>query len=145
MALFENYDGRMPQLQPVLDKYGFKSFEDVKAYTNSKGVDAYSIVESTQPICFENVKWAYELGAAIAMKEGAAKAADAAKWMLTLPSGSASDCRHSAFPDLSLTSVRSVSATATWAQCCWMKRPNVLLSWQDTSPLQLLKAQSRSL
>ena len=31
MALFENYEGRMPQLQPVLDKYGFKSFEDVKA------------------------------------------------------------------------------------------------------------------
>ena len=25
MALFENYEGRMPQLQPVLDKYGFKS------------------------------------------------------------------------------------------------------------------------
>ena len=71
MALFENYEGRMPQLQPVLDKYGFKSFEDVKAFTNGKGVDAYSIVESTQPICFENVKWAYELGAAIAMKEGA--------------------------------------------------------------------------
>ena len=53
----------------------------MKAFTNSKGVDAYSIVESTQPICFENVKWAYELGAAIAMKEGAAKAADAAKWI----------------------------------------------------------------
>jgi hypothetical protein len=81
MALFENYEGRMPQLQPVLDKYGFSSFEDVKAYTNGKGVDAYSIVESTQPICFENVKWAYELGAAIAMKEGAKKAADAAKWI----------------------------------------------------------------
>ena len=41
MALFENYEGRMPQLQPVLDKYGFKSFEDVKAFTNGKGVDAY--------------------------------------------------------------------------------------------------------
>ena len=81
MALFENYEGRMPQLQPVLDKYGFKSFEDVKSFTNSRGVDAYSIVESTQPICFENVKWAYELGAAIAMKEGAVKAADAARWI----------------------------------------------------------------
>jgi hypothetical protein len=57
MALFENYEGRMPQLQPVLDKYGFKSFEDVKAYTNSKGVDAYNIVESTQPICFETETW----------------------------------------------------------------------------------------
>ena len=79
MALFENYEGRMPQLQPVLEKYGFKDFDDVKAYNNSKGVDAYSIVESTQPICFENVKWAYELGAAIAMKEGVKTAAEAAK------------------------------------------------------------------
>ena len=34
MALFENYEGRMPQLQPVLDKYGFKNFEEVKAFTN---------------------------------------------------------------------------------------------------------------
>ena len=79
MALFENYEGRMPQLQPVLEKYGFKNFDDVKAYNNSKGVDAYSIVESTQPICFENVKWAYELGAAIAMKENVKTAAEAAK------------------------------------------------------------------
>ena len=79
MALFENYEGRMPQLQPVLEKYGFKDFDDVKAYNNSKGVVAYSIVESTQPICFENVKWAYELGAAIAMKEGVKTAAEAAK------------------------------------------------------------------
>ena len=81
MALFENYEGRMPQLQPVLDKYGFKSFEDVKAFTNSRGVDAYSIVESTQPICFENVKWAYELGAAIAMKKNAETAAKAAEYI----------------------------------------------------------------
>ncbi len=79
MALFENYEGRMPQIQPVLDKYGFKDFEDVKAFNNAKGVDAYKIVESTQPICFENAKWAYELGAAIAMKEGVKSAAEAAR------------------------------------------------------------------
>ena len=41
MALFENYEGRMPQLQPVLDKYGFKSFEDVKAFTSSKFLKPY--------------------------------------------------------------------------------------------------------
>ncbi len=81
MSLFENYEGRMPQLQPVLEKYGFKNFEEVKAFNNARGVDAYSIVESTQPICFENAKWAYELGAAIAMKEGAKSAAEAAKWI----------------------------------------------------------------
>ena len=40
MALFENYEGRMPQLQPVLEKYGFKDFDELKAYNNSKGVDA---------------------------------------------------------------------------------------------------------
>ena len=79
MALFENYEGRMPQIQPVLDKYGFKDFDEVKAFNREKGVDAYSIVESTQPICFENAKWAYELGAAIAMKEGVKSAADAAR------------------------------------------------------------------
>ena len=79
MALFENYEGRMPQIQPVLDKYGFKDFDEVKAFNNEKGVDAYKIVESTQPICFENAKWAYELGAAIAMKEGVKTAAEAAR------------------------------------------------------------------
>jgi len=81
MALFENYEGRMPQLQPVLDKYGFANFEEVKAFTNAHGVDAYKIVTETQPICFENAKWAYELGAAIALKEGAKNAAEAAKWI----------------------------------------------------------------
>ena len=35
MALFENYEGRMPQLQPVLEKYGFKDFDELKAYNNS--------------------------------------------------------------------------------------------------------------
>ncbi|MBO4448467.1 MAG: GGGtGRT protein, partial [Kiritimatiellae bacterium] len=59
--------------------YGFKDFDEVKAFNNAKGVDAYKIVESTQPICFENAKWAYELGAAIAMKEGVKTAAEAAR------------------------------------------------------------------
>ncbi len=78
MALFEGYERRMPQLQPVLDKYGFKDFEELKAYNNSKGVDAYAIVEGVQPIAFENAKWAYELGAAIALKKGVKTAAEAA-------------------------------------------------------------------
>ena len=134
MALFENYEGRMPQLQPVLDKYGFKNFEEVKAFTNGKGVDAYSIVESTQPICFENVKWAYELGAAIAMKEGAKNAAEAVP-----------RCRPSASPVPSRTSARSVSATATWARCCWTRRPSALRSSRAMSPSPPRKARSRSL
>ena len=79
MALFEGYERRMPQLQPVLEKYGFKDFEELKAFNNSKGVDAYKIVEGIQPICFENACWAYTVGAAIALKSGVKSAAEAAK------------------------------------------------------------------
>ena len=79
MALFEGYDRRIPQIQPVLDKYGFKDFEDVKQFNLSKGVDAYAIVEGIQPIAFENAKWAYVLGAALAMKKGVTTAAEAAE------------------------------------------------------------------
>ena len=79
MALFEGYERRMPQLQPVLEKYGFKDFDELKAFNNSKGVDAYKIVEGIQPIAFENAKWAYELGAAIALKKNVKTAAEAAK------------------------------------------------------------------
>jgi hypothetical protein len=42
------------------------------------GVDCEKIVRGTQPICFENAVWAYTVGAAIAIKAGAKKAADAA-------------------------------------------------------------------
>ena len=135
MALFENYEGRMPQLQPVLDKYGFKDFDEVKAYTNSKGVDAYSIVESTQPICFENVKWAYELGAAIAMKEGVKTAAEAAK---RIGEGLQAFCIPGSVADQ-----RTVSVTATRALCCLMKTPSASLSSRVTSPSRPPKARLR--
>ena len=79
MALFEGYERRIAQLQPILEKYGFKDFDELKAYNNSKGVDAYKIVEGIQPIAFENAKWAYEVGAAIALKKGVKPAAEAAE------------------------------------------------------------------
>ena len=37
MALFEGYERRMPQLQPVLEKYGFKDFDELKAYQQRQG------------------------------------------------------------------------------------------------------------
>ena len=79
MSLFESYERRIPQIQPILDKYGFKDFEDVKNFNLSKGVDAYAITEGIQPIAFENAKWAYTLGAAIALKKGVKTAAEAAE------------------------------------------------------------------
>ncbi|MDO5393374.1 MAG: GGGtGRT protein [Mycoplasmatota bacterium] len=79
MALFESYERRIGQIQPVLDKYGIKDFADARKLCQDKGFDPYEIVKSIQPICFENAAWAYTLGAAIALKKGETKAVDAAK------------------------------------------------------------------
>jgi len=78
MAQFEGYERREAKILAVLKEYGIKSIDECKEICASKGIDAYKIVEETQPICFENAKWAYTVGAAIAIKKGDKKAADAA-------------------------------------------------------------------
>ena len=78
MALFESYERRIAQITPVLAKYGIASLEEAKQLTDGKGVDVYNIVKGIQPICFENVCWAYILGAAIDIKKGQKKAVDIA-------------------------------------------------------------------
>lgn len=79
MALFESYERRIDQIVPVLKKYGMDKIEDAKAVCAEVGIDPYKITEETQPIAFENAKWAYTLGAAIAIKKGCKNAADAAE------------------------------------------------------------------
>ena len=79
MSLFESYERRIGQIQPVMDKYGIKDFDDARNICKEKGFDPYEIVKSVQPICFENACWAYVLGAAIAIKSGRTQAKDAAK------------------------------------------------------------------
>ena len=79
MALFESYERRIDQIIPVLNKYGMESLEDAKAVCDEAGINPYNIVKETQPIAFENAGWAYTLGAAIAIKKGCKKAADAAE------------------------------------------------------------------
>ena len=79
MALFESYERRINQNQPVMDKYGIKDFEEARKICQDKGFDPYEIVKGVQPICFENACWAYTLGAAIALKSGRTKAKDAAQ------------------------------------------------------------------
>ena len=78
MALFESYDRREPQILAVLKKYGINSIEECADICKAKGFDPYKITEGIQPICFENAKWAYTVGCAIAIKKGCTKAADAA-------------------------------------------------------------------
>jgi hypothetical protein len=78
MALFESYDRRIGQIQPVLDEYGISSVEECREICKAAGFDPYEIVAGIQPISFENARWAYCVGAAIALKKQVATAADAA-------------------------------------------------------------------
>ena len=77
--LFESYERRIDQINAALAKYGIKNLEEAKAICEAKGIDPYKMCEETQPICFENAKWAYVAGAAIAIKKGCKNAADAAE------------------------------------------------------------------
>ncbi len=79
MALFESYDRRINKINEVLNSYGIKDIDDAKAICDAKGIDPYKICKDIQPICFENAAWAYVVGAAIAIKKGATKAAEAAE------------------------------------------------------------------
>ncbi len=79
MALFENYERRIGKINGVLAQYGIGSVEECREICKEKGFDPYEIAAGIQPICFENVKWAYCVGAAIAIKSGAKTAAEAAK------------------------------------------------------------------
>ncbi len=77
--LFESYERRIDQVNATLAQYGISSLEEAKALCEAKGVDPYKICKDTQPIAFENAAWAYVVGAAIAIKKGATKAAQAAE------------------------------------------------------------------
>ena len=72
--LFEGYERREAKILAALKPYGIKSIEECRDICLKAGFDPYKIVEETQPICFENAKWAYTVGAAMAIKKGCVKA-----------------------------------------------------------------------
>ena len=78
MAQFEGYERREAKILATLKEFGIPSIDACKEICDKAGIDPYKIVEETQPICFENAKWAYTVGAAIAIKKGCVKAKDAA-------------------------------------------------------------------
>ncbi len=81
MALFESYERRINQINKCLNENGIKDIDEAKAICEAAGVDAYGITKGIQPICFENAAWAYTVGAALALKNKAKDAAEAAKWI----------------------------------------------------------------
>ena len=76
---FESQDRRIEKINSVLNKYGIKNLEEANEICDKLGLDPYKTCEETQPICFENAKWAYVAGAAIAIKKNCTNAADAAE------------------------------------------------------------------
>ncbi|MCQ2084336.1 MAG: GGGtGRT protein, partial [Bacteroidaceae bacterium] len=67
---FESQDRRIKQVLAALNEHGISSIEEANQICESYGIDPYKACEETQPICFENAKWAYVCGCAIALKEG---------------------------------------------------------------------------
>lgn len=79
MAIFEGYERRIDQIMAVLKNQGIASLEEAKQICDDKGIDVQKIVKGIQPICFDNAYWAYIVGAALAIRRGCTKAADAAE------------------------------------------------------------------
>ena len=79
MALFENYDRRIKQIETTLNKHGIKDLEEARSICEEKGIDVFSIIKGIQPICFENACWAYTVGAAIAIRDNVKTAPEASK------------------------------------------------------------------
>ena len=79
MALFESYERRIDNINKALAEYGIGSVEECREICKAKGFDPYEIAKNIQPICFENVCWAYCVGAAMAIKKGVKTAAEAAE------------------------------------------------------------------
>ncbi len=79
MVRFEGYERRIAKIEAALKDYGIASLEAARELCLSKGVDVEKIVRGIQPIAFENAVWAYTLGAALAIKKGKTRAAEAAE------------------------------------------------------------------
>ncbi|MBR1983937.1 MAG: GGGtGRT protein [Clostridia bacterium] len=69
MAHFEGYERREAKILATLKEYGISSIDECKEICDKAGIDPYTITQETQPICFENAKWAYVVGSAIAIKQ----------------------------------------------------------------------------
>jgi len=79
MVSFESYERRIEKIKAVLSEYGIADLEAAEKICRDKGFSPIDIVKGIQPIAFDNAGWAYVMGAAIAVKKGCGKAADAAE------------------------------------------------------------------
>lgn len=76
---FEGYERRIDGIKKACKKYGIKDLKDARKICTDLGFDPYAITTGIQSITFENAKWAYTLGCAIAVKKNCTRATDAAE------------------------------------------------------------------
>lgn len=79
MTKFENYEIRIPKIEELMKKYEIADLDEALKICTDYGFDPRETVTSVQRIAFDDAKWAYTLGAAIAIKTGASTAVEAAK------------------------------------------------------------------
>ena len=75
---FEGYERRIAQIDKACEQYGIDGLEDAMKICTDLGFNPYDITTGIQSIAFENAKWAYTLGCAIAVKKGVKTASEAA-------------------------------------------------------------------
>ncbi len=75
---FEGYERRIDKINALLKTYGIADLEDALKICTDLGFNPYDITTGIQSIAFENAKWAYTLGCAVAVKKNVANASEAA-------------------------------------------------------------------
>jgi len=75
---FEGYERRIDKITKVCEQYGIADLDDALKICTDLGFNPYDITTDIQSIAFENAKWAYTLGCAIAVKKGTKTASEAA-------------------------------------------------------------------
>ena len=135
---FESQDRRIKGIIEALNANGIKDIEEANAICEAAGLDPYKTCEETQPICFENAKWAYVVGTAIALKKNCTNAAEAAE---AIGIGLQAFCIPGSVADDRKVGI----GHGNLLLCCCAKKLNVSLSWQVTNLSLLLKVLSKSL
>lgn len=75
---FEGYERRIDKINAALAENSIADLDEALKICTDKGFNPYDITTGIQSIAFENAKWAYTLGCAIAVKKEAATDSDAA-------------------------------------------------------------------
>lgn len=81
MVTFEGYERRIDKITEVLKANGIESLEECQKICLERGIDVEKTVRGIQVICFDNAVWAYTLGTALAIKNNAKNAEEAARYI----------------------------------------------------------------